>query len=266
MRQLDYIAHHGILGMKWGIRRTPAQLGHPTPEPRKLENGKTGDYKNDGETVKETYGKGKTRMIQSRNEGGSLSKSELRKIKRETKRARNNYDYRESDEYKNANKRSKYQQEMKYYRNQALYGTKKANHIEYDTRINKADRKTQERNALKSKIIKSLAIAVGTQAVSIAAKKGLQAYAEFNVGQEILNKYNGTQGQATVNKKGINFDFKRQRRVMELGRAYLDSNGYYGQRGLERARRMSEEALKAKSAKHSPSRSFARIGKAIIDM
>ena len=22
--------HHGIKGMKWGIRRTPAQLGHPT--------------------------------------------------------------------------------------------------------------------------------------------------------------------------------------------------------------------------------------------
>jgi hypothetical protein len=62
-----FIAHHGILGMHWGIRRSPAQLGHRTPKPRKLENGKTGDYKNDGETVKETYGKGKTRMIQSRN-------------------------------------------------------------------------------------------------------------------------------------------------------------------------------------------------------
>ena len=24
----DYICHHGIKGMKWGIRRTPAQLGH----------------------------------------------------------------------------------------------------------------------------------------------------------------------------------------------------------------------------------------------
>lgn len=24
----DYIAHHGIKGMHWGIRRTPEQLGH----------------------------------------------------------------------------------------------------------------------------------------------------------------------------------------------------------------------------------------------
>lgn len=75
-----FVAHHGILGMHWGIRRTPAQLGYPTPKPRKLEKGKTGDYKNDGETVKQTYGKGKTRMIQSRNEGGSSKSTDNSKL------------------------------------------------------------------------------------------------------------------------------------------------------------------------------------------
>jgi hypothetical protein len=83
-----FIAHHGILGMKWGIRRSPAQLGHRTPKPRKLENGKTGDYKNDGETVKETYGKGKTRMIQSRNGESDTYKGNPKEAKKAEKARR----------------------------------------------------------------------------------------------------------------------------------------------------------------------------------
>lgn len=35
----DYICHHGIKGMKWGIRRTPEQLGHAVSKAKKKVKG-----------------------------------------------------------------------------------------------------------------------------------------------------------------------------------------------------------------------------------
>lgn len=57
--------HHGILGMKWGIRRTPAQLGHPTPTPRRTADGKIGTYNTKGHVTNSDYGVTKSKLAKS---------------------------------------------------------------------------------------------------------------------------------------------------------------------------------------------------------
>lgn len=40
------LVHHGVVGMKWGVRRTPAQLGHKPKVTKSKKNGSHPDYKN----------------------------------------------------------------------------------------------------------------------------------------------------------------------------------------------------------------------------
>lgn len=41
----DEMYHHGIKGMKWGVRRTPEQLGYRKEQKKKLRAAKNKAYK-----------------------------------------------------------------------------------------------------------------------------------------------------------------------------------------------------------------------------
>lgn len=45
---MDELQHYGILGMRWGIRRTPAQLGHPEKSQKQKKSKKSANTKDDG--------------------------------------------------------------------------------------------------------------------------------------------------------------------------------------------------------------------------
>ena len=45
---MDELRHYGILGMRWGIRRTPAQLGRPEKSKKQKKGRGAAKSKEDG--------------------------------------------------------------------------------------------------------------------------------------------------------------------------------------------------------------------------
>mgnify|MGYP007085927131 CR=1 FL=1 len=71
-----YLKHYGVLGMKWGVRRTPTQLGHKTKEQKLSEKKKKVDSKNRG-TLTVDQLKKKIERLQMEKQLRELTESEL---------------------------------------------------------------------------------------------------------------------------------------------------------------------------------------------
>lgn len=64
--------HHGVKGMKWGVRRTPAQLGHKTSTSKKTKSGIFGFQKKKKQVKKADTSEPKKKSVKE------MSDSELR--------------------------------------------------------------------------------------------------------------------------------------------------------------------------------------------
>jgi len=49
----EFIMHHGIKGMKWGVRRTPEQLGHEKSKTSEISKGKRNTKRDEESTIRE---------------------------------------------------------------------------------------------------------------------------------------------------------------------------------------------------------------------
>lgn len=149
----DYLAHHGIKGMKWGIRRY-------------------------------------------QNEDGTLTAAGKR-------RYANNYDYRESDSFKNANARQKAYRTRQYNVNTKMYGKKGANRIEYRVDEEGVKRSKATSKELNRQLVKGLAATVGLYASSYLVGKYAMTGAEWYMKQRLNVKLNNIAVDAYADMAGI---------------------------------------------------------------
>lgn len=67
------IYHHGIKGMKWGVRRTPAQLGH---KPAKTKS-ESRDYRKEAKKMSDTELRSRINRMQMENQYVQLNRRQV---------------------------------------------------------------------------------------------------------------------------------------------------------------------------------------------
>ena len=162
--------HFGIKGQRWGVRRFQNADGSLKPAGEKR------------------YDTGQTRK-------------ERRAARKAEKIARNSYDYRQGDRYKNATAKEKAALTNQDRSFTKMYGKKAANRFAYDRDVKgvEAARKTAKKEFAKGMAKGTAVIAAATVAGYAAghyAMKGIQAYKSAKMQAAMASSVAGLMGQA----------------------------------------------------------------------
>ena len=93
MTENIYLVHHGVKGMKWGVRRTPEQLGQPAPSRRELRK----QYRTDMKSARRARGDAYYNAGDKYDTGQEKAYSKYKSLdsagyKKEVKKLSNQYD------------------------------------------------------------------------------------------------------------------------------------------------------------------------------
>lgn len=198
-RSPNILAHHGIKGMHWGIRRFQSY-----------------------ETVPRESGKGGKEV------GEAKGLRDRLRERREKNKIMNTYVYRNSDTYINASRGQKTYQTNQHNKAETILEKKTANRIDYKVNNEGADFKKEFRKEYTKQTLTGFAAIATIAATPALINAGKNYFNKINqqayIGRSMTAKVGTAAGLNTV-KGGFTFGFKGFSQNVEVGKRYMKAMG-----------------------------------------